>query len=299
MPTRNGHLQGRPDGQLGVLGRGAADLGQPYEQPQRDHGRGLARLVCSPHSRCRRPGLLQGRARDLPSAKVAPLGTSSGGSLSLYDPKTEKFTLIDTCFTTQHLYFGHDANNTLVDQRRQRRLRRVVGWLNTKKFLETGDAKTSQGWSPLIVDVPTVRANAASMSEADRPVDPAKQKRVIAGVLWRPGEPCGRHGLGPIDGCRFLASGRTGLSSSTSFRDPTPPNTAHGRIVPAARGRVRAHAASMSTSKGVAWTALSSGHMASFDRSKCKRAVEGPGSAVTGRQCAEGWTLYPFPWSTV
>ena len=45
--------------------------------------------------------------------------------------------------------------------------------------------------------------------------------------------------------------------------------------------------------KGVVWTALSSGHLASFDRSKCKEKLIGP-NAVTGKQCAEGWTLYPF-----
>jgi hypothetical protein len=56
----------------------------------------------------------------------------------------------------------------------------VVGWLNTKEFLETGDAKTSQGWSPLIVDVPGW-GKRGEYIEADRPVDPAKQKRVIAG----------------------------------------------------------------------------------------------------------------------
>ncbi|HTR37597.1 MAG TPA: carboxypeptidase-like regulatory domain-containing protein, partial [Bryobacteraceae bacterium] len=39
---------------------------------------------------------------NLPSAKVAPLN-SSARQLSTYDPKTGKFSLIDTCFSTQHL----------------------------------------------------------------------------------------------------------------------------------------------------------------------------------------------------
>src|SRR5947209_9439144 len=47
-----------------------------------------------------------------PSAGVAPLAESAR-QLSMYDPKTDKWTLIDTCFTTHHLYFGHDANDTL------------------------------------------------------------------------------------------------------------------------------------------------------------------------------------------
>ena len=44
---------------------------------------------------------------------------------------------------------------------------------------------------------------------------------------------------------------------------------------------------------GVFWTALGSGHMASFDRSKCKNPLNGP--MATGKHCPEGWTLYPEP----
>ena len=31
----------------------------------------------------------------------------------VYDPRTEKFTFIDTCFGTQHLSFAEDEANTL------------------------------------------------------------------------------------------------------------------------------------------------------------------------------------------
>jgi hypothetical protein len=41
------------------------------------------------------------------------------------------------------------------------------------------------------------------------------------------------------------------------------------------------------------WAPLASGHLASFDRRKCRGALNGP--TATGRQCPEGWTLYPFP----
>src|SRR5439155_21993356 len=43
---------------------------------------------------------------------------------------------------------------------------------------------------------------------------------------------------------------------------------------------------------GVAWVSLSSGHLGSFDRRKCK-VLNGP--TATGKHCPEGWTLYPFP----
>jgi hypothetical protein len=43
----------------------------------------------------------------------------------------------------------------------------------------------------------------------------------------------------------------------------------------------------------VVWMPLASGHFASFDRRKCKAALNGP--KATGKHCPEGWTLYPFP----
>jgi hypothetical protein len=44
---------------------------------------------------------------------------------------------------------------------------------------------------------------------------------------------------------------------------------------------------------GVVWMPLASGHFASFDRRKCEGPLNGP--QATGKQCPEGWTLYPFP----
>jgi hypothetical protein len=47
-------------------------------------------------------------------------------------------------------------------------------------------------------------------------------------------------------------------------------------------------------SDGVVWTALAfSGHLASFDRRKC-RVLTGE-HATSGRHCPEGWTLRPTP----
>jgi len=44
---------------------------------------------------------------------------------------------------------------------------------------------------------------------------------------------------------------------------------------------------------GVAWVNFAaSGHLASFDRSKCK-VLAGP--AATGQHCPEGWTFYKIP----
>src|SRR5438046_2477474 len=45
---------------------------------------------------------------------------------------------------------------------------------------------------------------------------------------------------------------------------------------------------------GVAWVTLASGHIASFDRRKCRGRLNRPG-AVEGNLCPEGWTFYPLP----
>ena len=37
--------------------------------------------------------------------------------LSVYDPKTQQVDLIETCFSTHHLYFGYDEEQHAVDQR--------------------------------------------------------------------------------------------------------------------------------------------------------------------------------------
>jgi len=69
-----------------------------------------------------------------PSAKLFPI-QRAGRHLAMYDPKTQKLTHIGTCFGTHHLMFAEDADNTLWTSGGGP----VVGWLNTRMFLETGD----------------------------------------------------------------------------------------------------------------------------------------------------------------
>ena len=47
-----------------------------------------------------------------PSAKVFPLDQSPR-QVAMLDPKTMKYTFVDTCFATHHLQFGYDDNDTL------------------------------------------------------------------------------------------------------------------------------------------------------------------------------------------
>ena len=45
--------------------------------------------------------------------------------------------------------------------------------------------------------------------------------------------------------------------------------------------------------KGVVWVSLASGHLGSFDRSKCKGPLNGP--KATGDHCPEGWAFHQYP----
>src|SRR5438034_1158373 len=73
----------------------------------------------------------------LPSSKVAPL-KESPRHLSMYDPKTNTWTLISTCFATHHLYFASKDPNYTLWTSAGGPGGGVVGWLNTKKYFETG-----------------------------------------------------------------------------------------------------------------------------------------------------------------
>ena len=115
------------------------------------------------------------KGSDHPSAKVFPLEQSSR-QVAMLDPKTMKYTFVDTCFGTHHPQFGYDANDTLWLSGTGP----VAGWVNTKMFDETGDAAKSQGWSPFILDT-NGNGKRDDFVEPNQPVDPAKDKRIVPG----------------------------------------------------------------------------------------------------------------------
>jgi hypothetical protein len=225
---------------------------------------------------------------DHPSAKLFPVEKSTR-QLATFDPKTKKFTLIDTCFSTHHLQFAFDADNTLWTSSGGPQ-NPVVGWLNTKKFLETGDAAASQGWTALVLDTDGNGKRDAYV-EPNQSVDPAKDKRVIAGFYGI--------SVSPVDGTIWASSlGYPGYVVHL-IPGPHPPETALTEIfeVPADDPKAVLHGYSPRgmdiDSNGIVWMPLASGHFASFDRRKCEGPLNGP--SATGKQCPEGWTLYPFP----
>src|SRR5579871_2223450 len=112
---------------------------------------------------------------DLPSAKVAPL-KDSAREASMYDPKTEKWTTIDTCFNTHHLLFTPDEKLWFSQGQPYSG---VVGWLDVKKFEETHDAAKSQGWTPIVANV-SGTGKREDFVAPDKPIEPGKDKWVKA-----------------------------------------------------------------------------------------------------------------------
>jgi hypothetical protein len=217
------------------------------------------------------------KASSNPYAKSFPLD-SNERQLAMFDPKTNKFTFIDTCFGTHHLQFGFDKDNTLWTSGGGP----VAGWLDTKVFDETGDAEKAQGWAPYVLDT-NGNGKLDDYTEPGQPMDPSKDMRVIGGS--------GSYAVmpNPVDGSIWYTvnvfAGRSGVlrfdpqtKLSESYYIPLPGFGPRGGDI---------------DSKGAVWVSLASGHLGKFDRSKCKGPLNGP--TATGDHCPEGWTFYKYP----
>lgn len=217
-----------------------------------------------------------------PSAKAFPLQRASR-HLQMYDPATKKLTHIATCFGTHHLMFAEDANNTLWTSGGGQ----VVGWLNRKMFEETGDEEKSQGWTALIMDT-NGNGRRDAYVEPNAPVDPTKDKRFRAafysvapapdGSIW--GTVLGY----PGEVVRLVPGSNPPETALAEVYEPPFNDKARPGFSPRGGDVDR---------NGVFWAALASGHLASFDRRKCKGPLNGP--KATGQHCPEGWTLYTEP----
>ena len=216
------------------------------------------------------------KGSDHPSAKVFPLDKSSRQAAVL-DPKTMKYTFIDTCFGSHHPQFGYDADNTLWFSGAGP----VAAWVNTKKFLETGDAVASQAWAPFVLDT-SGDGKLGDYVEPDQPIAPGKDKRIVGGspyaVMPHPTDGSIWYTVGVFGGSPgFLRfDPKTGLSEV--FNMPKPGFGIRGGDI---------------DKQGVLWGSGSSGHLVSFDRRKCKAPLNGP--AALGDHCPEGWAFHRYP----
>jgi hypothetical protein len=218
------------------------------------------------------------KGSDHPSAQAFPMERAIR-HLAVYDPKTTKYTHVSTCYGTHHPQFGYDANDTLWTSGGGP----VVGWLNTKMFLATGDAAKSQGWTALILDT-NGNGKRDAYVEPNEPVDPTKDKRVEAGfyaVMPHPkdGSVWGSYRSNPGAVVRIAPGANPPATAITEvYNVPMPGFGVRGGDI---------------DSKGVVWVSLASGHLGSFDRSKCKGPLNGP--KATGDHCPEGWRFYQYP----
>jgi len=219
-----------------------------------------------------------------PSAMAYPI-ENSGRQYSMYDAKANKFTLVDTCFSTFHLNFAWDTNNTLWSGADG-----VVGWVNVNMLDATGDEQKSQGWTPLVLDT-NGNGKRDTYVEPNQPVDPAKDTRINASFY--------AIAVSAADGSVWgTVNAMPGaLVRVTPGSNPTTTALAEIFEVPAADPKTKVPTYSprgMDVDRnGVVWTVLASGHLAGFDRSKCKGPLNGP--KAMGSQCQEGWSFYPTP----
>ncbi|MBI4263855.1 MAG: hypothetical protein HY657_05750 [Acidobacteria bacterium] len=220
-----------------------------------------------------------------PSARLTPV-QNSGRHLAMYDPGTQKTTLIRTCYSTHHLFFAEDASHTLWTSGGGP----VVGWLNTKMFDETGDEARSQGWTALVLDT-NGNGRRDEYVEANQPIDPMKDRRLNSGF----------YGVMPSPADGSIWGSSLGFPGSLVRLAPgvNPPETALAEIYEVPWGNAEAPVQGFSPRgmdvdrNGVVWVALASGHFASFDRRTCTGPLNGP--TATGQHCPEGWRLYQTP----
>lgn len=224
-----------------------------------------------------------------PSARLAPVAGGRGGGgrqYTVWDPKTEKWEIVDTCFSTFHLNFDNDPNNTIWSGGGG-----LVGYVNVNQWDQTKDAGRAQGWTQQIVDT-NGNGRRDAFVEPNQPVDPTKDKRIQASC----------YGIMPSPADDSVWCSHTGFPGSLTRMSPGSnfPETALTEIYvvpfndPRASGSGYGPRGMDVDRDGVAWTVLSSGQLASFDRRKCKGPLNGP-AAADGKMCPEGWTFYAVP----
>ena len=223
---------------------------------------------------------------DNPYAQHYPLNRAAR-HVAWYDPETEHVELIDTCFNTHHLQFGYEDGERLYLSS----VGPVIGWLDVDVYEETGDAQAAQGWCPIVVDTNGDGRITEWVGRAGD-LDPALDKEMGGG--W--------YGIVPdptADSVVWAASGGVPGQIVRLELGDDPPETCVAEYYQPPFENPDAPIQGFSPrgidigTDGIVWTALSgSGHMASFDRSRCD-VLNGP--TATGQHCPQGWTLHATP----
>jgi hypothetical protein len=249
-----------------------------------------------------------------PSNKYAawfPL-RNSGRQASFFDPKTKQFVLIDTCYSTHHLQFDNDANETVYFNELSGP---IVGWIDTKVYDETKDEQKAVGWCGQVVDT---NGDGKITAPPWNQITGRGDSLLYAGDTQGGGGAAGGRAAGgggraqaggpdpkldtlvsfslygvipsPVDDSVWGVSERYPGYLVRMDRGKNPPQSCVTEIYKVPEPGFDPRGVDIDTN-GVVWTALAaSSHLASFDRRKCK-AITGP-RKVDGSECTEGWTLY-------
>ena len=246
-------------------------------------------------------------------AAYFPNAGRQGKEVALYDPAAKKVDIIPVCFDTHHVNFGHTKDDIVYFSGDFN----ALGWINTRVWDETHDAKKAVGWCPFVLDTsgdgkidpkranwnepadPLVAAGGAEGSAAAGngakaaadALDPHKDTRIN-------GFPYGMN-VSPVDDSVWVAKYTPAVPSGVTRLElgANPPETCKTEYYEPPKLPNGNYAAFNARgvdidSKGIAWVAFGSGQLGRFDRSKCKTKS---GPSATGQQCPEGWTLYQAP----
>ena len=198
----------------------------------------------------------------------------------LYDPETDRVSEIDTCYSADHNQLGHD-------DRFYYGFSDGVGWIDTKVWNETEDAEAAQGWCPTVIDTNGDGVISPNWTEPNEPVDMLRDHRIAYG--------CYSPAVNAADGSVWCSD--NGRQDNTLVRlelEDSPPESCIAEVYqppvdvvePPAYGSGGLHI----TRDGIVWQDWrGSGHLASFDRSRCT-VTNGP--EATGQSCPEGWAFF-------
>jgi hypothetical protein len=237
-----------------------------------------------------------------------------GKEIALYDPSTKEVDIIPVCFDSHHVNFGYTKDDIVYFSGDFN----VLGWINTKIWDETHDAKKAVGWCPFVLDTSGDGKIDPNRANWNQPADPlaaaggAEGSASPAGATSQAkpdthnsgkdtriaGFPYGMN-VSPVDDSIWVAKYTPAVPSGIIRLEPgrNPPETCKTEYYEPpklANGNYAAFNARGVDidSKGIAWVAFGSGQLGRFDRNKC--AVKA-GPTATGQQCPEGWTFYQAP----
>ncbi|MGD0909665.1 MAG: carboxypeptidase regulatory-like domain-containing protein [Candidatus Acidiferrales bacterium] len=219
-----------------------------------------------------------------------------GKGVDVYDPKTGKFGFVRLCFKATRTAFSYDSDDTIYFTVQSDP--GGIGWVNTRLWDKTHDDEKSQGWCPAVVDY-NGDGKIGKYTQDPDPVDPTLDRQV---------QYAGAYGIAvnPVDGSVWYSTHNTEPGRFFRMvRGSNPPSTCMTEVYeapydPKGDGPGGSHLRGIDIdTNGIVWTPLTGeGHLASFDRSKCKVLPPRGPASLTGKQCYEGWTFYPIPGPT-